>query len=49
MWSATVERCDSSIPERCCKELYDRFEIQHTTIQFETEDRESNLASESRV
>jgi Co/Zn/Cd efflux system component len=26
-----VDRCDSSLPEKCCEELHDRFEIQHAT------------------
>lgn len=39
-----VDRCDSSQIERCCKELHDKFEIQHATIQFETEDHDCGLA-----
>ncbi|HJT66400.1 MAG TPA: cation diffusion facilitator family transporter [Pyrinomonadaceae bacterium] len=44
-----VDRCDSSVLEKCCKELHDRFEIQHATIQFETEDHNCDLAPESKV
>lgn len=44
-----VDRCDSSLLEKCCKELHDRFEIQHATIQFETEDHECDLAPDSNV
>ena len=44
-----VDRCDSSLLEECCKELHDRFEIQHATIQFETEDHECDLAPDSKV
>ena len=44
-----VDRCDSSVLEKCCKELHDKFEIQHATIQFETEDHDCGLAPESRV
>jgi len=41
--------CDSSVLEKCCKDLHDRFEVQHVTIQFETEDHRCDLASESLV
>lgn len=44
-----VDRCDSSLLEKCCKELHDKFEIQHATIQFETEDHDCGLAPEGRV
>jgi cobalt-zinc-cadmium efflux system protein len=44
-----VDRCDSSVLEKCCKELHDKFEIQHATIQFETEDHDCDLAPESKV
>lgn len=44
-----VDRSDSSILEQCCKELHDRFEIQHATIQFETEDHNCDLAPVDRV
>ena len=44
-----VDRCDSSMLEKCCKELHDKFEIQHATIQLETEDHNCELAPESRV
>ena len=45
----SVDRCDSSVLEKCCKGLHDKFEIQHATIQFETEDHSCNLAPESTV
>ena len=45
----TVDRCDSSVLEKCCKDLHDKFEIQHATIQFETEDHECHLAPEEKV
>ena len=44
-----VDRCDSTVLEKCCKELHDRFEIQHATIQFETEEHDCDLAPESKV
>lgn len=44
-----VDRCDSSVLEQCAKELHEKFEIQHATIQFETEDHECELAPESKV
>ncbi len=44
-----VDSCDSSVLEKCCKELHDKFEIQHATIQFETEDHECGLAPDARV
>lgn len=44
-----VDRCDSSMLQKCCKELHDKFEIQHATIQFETEDHECDLAPEGNV
>jgi len=45
----TVDRCDSSVLEKCCKDLHDKFEIQHATIQFETQDHECDLAPEGKV
>ena len=45
----TVDRCDSSVLEKCCKDLHDKFEIQHATIQFETQDHECHLAPEGKV
>lgn len=45
----SVDRCDSSVLKECRKELHDRFEIQHTTIQFETEDHDCDLAAEGKV
>jgi cobalt-zinc-cadmium efflux system protein len=44
-----VDRCDSTLLEKCCKELHDKFEIQHATIQFETEDHDCGLAPEGKV
>lgn len=44
-----VDRCDSSVLEKCCEELHDKFEIQHATIQFETEDHDCGLAPEGKV
>ena len=44
-----VDRCDSSVLKKCCKELHHRFEIQHATIQFETQDHECDLAPDSKV
>lgn len=44
-----VDRCDSSVLQKCCEELHDKFEIQHATIQFETEDHECDLAPEGKV
>lgn len=45
----SVDRCDSAVLEKCCKELHDKFEIQHATIQFETEDHDCELAPEGKV
>lgn len=45
----SVDRCDSSVLEKCCQELHDKFEIQHATIQFETEDHACGLAPEEKV
>jgi len=44
-----VDRCDSALLEKACDELHDKFEIQHTTIQFETQDHECDLAPEGKV
>ena len=44
-----VDRCDSFVLKECCKELHDKFEIQHATIQFETEDHDCTLAPEGKV
>ncbi len=44
-----VDRCDSSLLEACCQELHDRFEIQHATIQFESQDHECRLAPDTDV
>jgi cobalt-zinc-cadmium efflux system protein len=44
-----VDRCDSSLLQKCCEELHDKFEIQHATIQFETEDHECKLAPAEKV
>lgn len=45
----SVDRCDSAVLEKCCKELHDKFEIQHATIQFETEDHACELAPDGKV
>src|SRR3954453_12333093 len=45
----SVDCCDSALLERCCKELHDKFEIEHATIQFETQDHECELAPQHRV
>lgn len=44
-----VDRCDSSLLVKCCKELHDEFEIQHATIRFETEDHDCDLAPAGKV
>ncbi|MGI8438287.1 MAG: cation diffusion facilitator family transporter [Chthoniobacterales bacterium] len=44
-----VDRCDCALLEECCKELHDKFEIQHATIQFETEDHICGLAPDGKV
>jgi cobalt-zinc-cadmium efflux system protein len=44
-----VDRCDSAVLEKCCKELHEKFEIQHATIQFETADHRCDLAPEGKV
>lgn len=44
-----VDRCDSAVLKECCRELHEKFEIQHATIQFETEDHECDLAPENKV
>ena len=45
----SVDSCDSAVLEKCCKDLHEKFEIQHTTIQFETPDHRCDLASEVKV
>ncbi|MEP7071192.1 MAG: cation diffusion facilitator family transporter [Verrucomicrobiota bacterium] len=44
-----VDRCDSGILETACRELHERFAIQHATIQFETTDHRCDLAAGDRV
>jgi cobalt-zinc-cadmium efflux system protein len=44
-----VDRCDASLLEECCDELHRKFEIQHATIQFETEDHDCDLAPAHKV
>lgn len=44
-----VDRCDSSLLKECCSHLHEKFEIQHATIQFETDDHDCDLASADRV
>jgi cobalt-zinc-cadmium efflux system protein len=45
----SVDSCDTELLERACKELHDRFQIEHATIQFETEDHNCQLAPEKSV
>lgn len=45
----TVDRCDCELLERASRELHERFEIEHATIQFETGDHECDLQPEHRV
>jgi cobalt-zinc-cadmium efflux system protein len=45
----SVDRCDSAVLEKCCDELHEKFEIQHATIQFETQDHRCDLAPEGKV
>lgn len=44
-----IDRCDSSLLEKCCQDLHDKFEIQHATIQFATEDHDCGLAPDNKV
>jgi cobalt-zinc-cadmium efflux system protein len=44
-----VNECDCSLLVKAAKDLQDRFDIQHTTLQFETLDHECNLASDETV
>ena len=45
----SVDYCDTQLLERTCRELHDRFHIEHATIQFETEDHNCHLAPDKRV
>lgn len=45
----TVDRCDCELLERASRELHKRFDIEHATIQWETEDHACHLASAHRV
>jgi len=45
----SVETCDTELLEQACRELHDRFHIEHSTIQFETEDHICDLAPEKEV
>lgn len=45
----SVNSCDPELLERACKELHDRFHIEHATIQFETEDHDCHLAHSEKV
>jgi cobalt-zinc-cadmium efflux system protein len=45
----SVDTCDTKLLERACRELHDRFHIEHATIQFETEDHDCRLAPEKNV
>lgn len=45
----TTTNCDCALLEQAAKELHDRFDIEHTTLQFETPDHECQLAPDARV
>jgi cobalt-zinc-cadmium efflux system protein len=45
----SVDTCDTELLERTCKELHDRFQIEHTTIQFETEGHDCRLGPENNI
>lgn len=45
----SVNTCDCELLERASRELHERFEIEHATIQFETEDHICDLAPQHRV
>jgi cobalt-zinc-cadmium efflux system protein len=44
-----VNDCDCSLLDKAAKDLYDKFQIQHTTLQFETAEHECSLAPEGTV
>ncbi|HEY0369126.1 MAG TPA: cation diffusion facilitator family transporter [Chthoniobacterales bacterium] len=45
----TTNLCDCEVLEQAAKDLHDRFDIEHTTIQFETPDHDCHLAPDARV
>jgi cobalt-zinc-cadmium efflux system protein len=44
-----VEECDCALLAQAADDLRHKFQIQHTTLQFETSDHECSLASENTV
>jgi cobalt-zinc-cadmium efflux system protein len=44
-----VNDCDCSLLLRAAKDLHERFQIHHTTLQFETLDHECSLAPDEMV
>ncbi len=44
-----VEECDCAVLTQAAEDLREKFQIQHTTLQFETADHECSLASEDTV
>lgn len=44
-----VDDCDCSLLDKAARELRERFQIQHATLQFETIEHECSLASEGTV
>jgi cobalt-zinc-cadmium efflux system protein len=45
----SVDSCDTELLERACRELHDRFQIEHATIQFETEGHNCHLGPEKNI
>jgi cobalt-zinc-cadmium efflux system protein len=44
-----VDDCDCALLDRAARELHLKFEIQHSTLQFETADHQCHLAPEEKV
>jgi cobalt-zinc-cadmium efflux system protein len=44
-----VDDCDCALLDQAARDLHRKFEIQHTTLQFETLDHHCHLAPEERV
>jgi cobalt-zinc-cadmium efflux system protein len=44
-----VDDCDCALLDRAARELHLKFEIQHSTLQFETQDHHCHLASDEQV
>jgi cobalt-zinc-cadmium efflux system protein len=44
-----VDECDCALLEQAARDLHRKFEIQHTTLQFETLDHQCHLAPEGQV